>query len=95
VARFYNTSAGYKKQLKLMNALLLLIALVNGLDSALFIELSIYNLKGQLVDCICKEKQNSGYHSYKWNPNSISLGIYLIKLTADSYTDIRRCVYSQ
>src|SRR3990172_2067978 len=39
-------------------------------SSASFIELSIYNLKGQLVDCICKEKQNSGRHSYKWNPNS-------------------------
>jgi uncharacterized Fe-S center protein len=66
-----------------------------SLDSASFIELSIHNLKGQRVDCICKEKQNPGTHSYKWNPHSIGSGIYLIKLTADNHTDIRRCIYSQ
>ena len=65
------------------------------LNSASFVELSIYNAKGQLVDCICKEKQNSGHHSYKWNPNSASTGMYFIKLTADNYTDIRRCIYLQ
>ena len=56
-------------------------------------ELSIYNLKGQLVDCICKEKQNPGHHSYKWNPDSRSTGVYFIKLTADNYTDVKRCIY--
>jgi len=65
------------------------------LDSASFVDLSIHNVKGQLVDRICKEKQNSGHHSNKWNPNSISTGIYFIKLTADNYTDIKRCIYSQ
>ncbi len=64
-----------------------------SLNSASFVELSIYNLKGQLVDCICKEKQNSGRYSYTWNPDSISTGIYFIKLTADNYADIKRCIY--
>jgi uncharacterized Fe-S center protein len=65
------------------------------LDSASFVDLSIYNAKGQLVDCLCKETQNAGHHSYQWNPNGISTGLYFIKLTADNYTDIQRCVYSQ
>ena len=66
-----------------------------SLDSASFVDLSIYNLRGQLVDCICKEKQNPGPHSYQWNPHLIGSGIYLIRLTADKYTDIKRCIYSQ
>lgn len=63
------------------------------LSSASFVELSIFNLKGQLVNCICKEKQNSGIHSYTWNPNSASTSMYFIQLTADNHTDIRRCIY--
>jgi uncharacterized Fe-S center protein len=63
------------------------------LNSASFVELSIYNLKGQRVDCICKEKQNAGQYSYKWNPNSTGTGMYFIKLKADSYTDMKRCIY--
>jgi uncharacterized protein len=63
------------------------------LGSASFVDLSIYNLKGQLVDCIFKENQNAGHHSSKWNPNSISAGIYFIKLTAGTHTDVTRCIY--
>lgn len=66
-----------------------------NLKSDSFVELSVYNLNGQLIDCICRETQNSGFHSYKWNPNSISTGMYFIKLTADNYTDIKRCIYLQ
>ena len=65
------------------------------LNSASLVELSIYNSKGELVDCICKEKQNSGHHIYKWNPDSKSTGMYFIKLAADNYTDTRRCIYLQ
>ncbi len=65
------------------------------LKSASFVDLSIYNVKGQLVDCICKENQNSGYYSKKWNPDRISTGIYFIKLTVENYTDIKRCIYTQ
>ncbi|MBN1999103.1 T9SS type A sorting domain-containing protein, partial [candidate division KSB1 bacterium] len=65
------------------------------LNSASFVDLSIYNLKGQLVDKICNEKQYPGRHSFRWNPHSISTGTYLIKLSADNFTAVRRCVYLQ
>ena len=64
-----------------------------SLSLASFVDLSIFNLQGQLIDCICKEKQSAGYHSYQWNASSKSSGIYFIKLTADNYTDVKRCVY--
>jgi uncharacterized protein len=63
-----------------------------SLYSDAFVELSIYNVKGQLVDCICREKQNSGPHSYKWSPSSTSTSMYFIKLTVDNYTDTKRCI---
>jgi hypothetical protein len=63
------------------------------LGSASFVDLSIYNLKGQLVDCIFKENQSGGHHSSQWNPNSISAGIYFIRLTAGTHTDVTRCIY--
>ncbi len=63
------------------------------LTSPAHVELSIYNLKGQLVDCICRETQIAGRHSYRWSPASESTSVYLIKLTANNFTDVRRCAY--
>ncbi len=65
------------------------------LKSAAFVDVSVYNSKGQLVDCICKENQMMGHHTYTWNPNSNSTGMYFIKLTVDSFSDVKRCIYLQ
>ncbi|HPN45736.1 MAG TPA: T9SS type A sorting domain-containing protein [bacterium] len=63
-----------------------------SLNSAAFVDLSIYNVNGQLVDQICRENQTSGYHSYKWSPRTTSTSMYFIKLTVDNYTDTKRCI---
>lgn len=63
------------------------------LKNASFVELSIYNIKGQLVECLCKGNQSFGNHSIKWNPKSVSTGVYFIKLTANNFTDVKRCIY--
>ena len=64
-----------------------------SLGSSAFVDLSIYDVKGQLVDCICKEHQSAGRHSSEWNPHSISAGIYFVRLTAGNHADVTRCLY--
>jgi hypothetical protein len=40
-------------------------------------------------------KTGAGHTSYTWNPNGIGSGLSFIKLAANGYTDMTRCVYSQ
>ncbi|HMA61393.1 MAG TPA: T9SS type A sorting domain-containing protein, partial [bacterium] len=48
------------------------------------VNLSIYNLSGQLVKTLVNEKQNSGKYQIKFNGSQISSGIYFYKLSLNS-----------
>ena len=46
---------------------------------------SIFNLKGQIV---VSESFVAGNHSYKWNANKYSSGVYFYKLQSESYSKV-------
>ena len=48
-----------------------------------YIELKIYNIKGQLVDTLVKGNQNAGDHSVIWNAKGISSGMYFYQISVD------------
>ena len=50
-----------------------------NLSNDIEISISIYDLKGALVDRLFKGKMGSGYHNISWKPKSISSGIYIVK----------------
>ncbi|MCK4312805.1 MAG: T9SS type A sorting domain-containing protein [Candidatus Cloacimonetes bacterium] len=59
------------------------------------VSLRIYNIKGQLVETLVDDVQLPGYHSVVWNvpeKSGISHGIYLYHITADDFTDTKKCV---
>ncbi len=47
--------------------------------------LSIFNLKGQIIE---SQRFNSGKHDYLWNAENCSSGVYLYKLQTESFTEI-------
>lgn len=59
------------------------------------ISLKIYNIKGQLVETLVDEVQQSGYHSVVWNvteKSRISSGIYFYRITAGDFKITKKCV---
>ena len=48
-----------------------------------YIELKIYNIKGQLVDALVKGNQNAGNHSVIWNAKGFSSGQYFYQISVD------------
>ena len=44
----------------------------------------IYNTNGQLIETISQGHVNPGSHQITWNPNGISSGIYIVRLTTDN-----------
>ncbi len=56
-----------------------------GLSAAGDVKLSIYNIRGQLVDVIQSGFQPAGYHSVEWAPGELPSGIYLVEMRAGEF----------
>ncbi len=54
--------------------------------------LSIYNLKGQLVETLINGNMTKGEHTVKWDASKHGSGIYFYKLRYDNKTEIRKCI---
>ncbi len=46
------------------------------------VNISVYNLLGQVVDVIVNEEQSAGWKEVKWNASGFASGMYFYKLTA-------------
>lgn len=53
------------------------------LKKAGYVELKIYNVKGQLVDTLVKDNQNTGNYSVIWDAKGISSGVYFYQISVD------------
>jgi len=55
-----------------------------------FVELSIYNLKGQLIDVLVQGERKAGYYSELWNARdysnvAVGNGIYIVRMRAGDF----------
>ena len=63
-----------------------------------YIELKIFNIKGELVRTLVKDERNIGDHSVIWNGDDesgkhVSSGVYLYKLNVNNKTEaVKKCV---
>ncbi|MCF7911730.1 MAG: T9SS type A sorting domain-containing protein [Candidatus Cloacimonetes bacterium] len=54
-----------------------------SLDHTGFVEITIFNIKGQIVEQLINETYSSGDHSITWQPPAASSGIYLAQYKLD------------
>ena len=54
-----------------------------GLTKKSEVDISIYNLKGQLVEKIIQGSYDPGYHTVKYSVENLSNGIYFYKMSVD------------
>jgi hypothetical protein len=55
-----------------------------------YVNLSVYNVAGQLVDVLQDGEMAAGNHSVNWNASTVSSGVYFYKLTVNDYTTTKR-----
>jgi hypothetical protein len=53
------------------------------------VELEVYNISGQKVATLIDGQQEAGYRSVTWDASEVSSGVYLYKLAAGDYTEIK------
>ncbi len=52
--------------------------------------LSVYDIKGRLVELITNKDYSVGYHNLIWDAENIPTGLYLIRMEAQEYTTIQK-----
>lgn len=50
-----------------------------------FVDITVYNLAGQKVTTLLSEKMKTGKQEITWNAESVSSGIYIIRLSSDVF----------
>jgi hypothetical protein len=56
------------------------------------VSLKIFNILGEEVSILVSERLSAGSYSYEWDAGNIASGIYLYKLEAERYVEIRKMV---
>lgn len=59
------------------------------------VNLSIFDLSGQMVAVLVNEPKLAGVYMATWQAIGISSGIYLINLTTDRFSETRKCIFQK
>ena len=54
--------------------------------------LSIYNVVGQLIETLVNEYDNAGFHTVEWNASRVGSGVYFYRIEAGEYTETKKCL---
>ena len=57
------------------------------------VQLDVYDIKGALVETLLDRKLTPGSHSYRWQPSSISAGVYFLRLTTPDEIFTQKVTY--
>ena len=62
------------------------------LPKSSFVNLSVYNVLGQLIEVLVNENQNAGSHSVIWDAIDVNAGLYFYHISAGEYSAVRKCL---
>jgi len=57
-----------------------------------FVNISIYDINGRMLETIMNEKVEPGYHAINWNGDHYSSGVYFYKITAAQFSATGKCL---
>ncbi|MBA4313467.1 MAG: hypothetical protein C0417_12660 [Chlorobiaceae bacterium] len=57
-----------------------------------FISLKIYNVLGQEVATLIEGEKAPGYYEIEWNADNMPTGVYVYKIMAGNFTDVKRMI---
>ncbi|MDP8238278.1 MAG: right-handed parallel beta-helix repeat-containing protein, partial [Candidatus Hatepunaea meridiana] len=66
-----------------------------GVSCLTNVSISVYDLKGQLVETLINDKQSAGTYTINWNSRGLSSGLYIVRLNAEGFSMIRKVVLTK
>jgi hypothetical protein len=55
-----------------------------------FVNISVYNLLGQLVATLINQEKDAGIHTVEFDGSNFSSGTYIYRITAGTYTEVKK-----
>ena len=52
--------------------------------------MSVYNIRGQVVEVLVDRNMQAGYHNIIWNADGISSGMYFVKVQNNTNSAIQK-----
>ncbi|OYV85950.1 MAG: hypothetical protein B7Z63_04735 [Ignavibacteriae bacterium 37-53-5] len=56
------------------------------------VTLKVYDALGREVAALVEARQNAGYHQITFNASKLSSGVYFYRITAGTFTDVKKLV---
>ena len=58
------------------------------------VQISVYDVTGQLVETVKDEQMTAGQHEVVWSPENLADGVYFVQMTVDGAVTTRRIVHT-
>lgn len=57
-----------------------------------FVTLKVYNITGQLIASLVDGQKSAGRYAVKWNAANVSSGVYIYRITAGDFSDVKKSI---
>ena len=54
---------------------------------------SIFNIRGELTNEYSLINGQPGYNTFNWHPKNLSAGVYLVRLTGETFSSTQKAIY--
>ena len=61
-----------------------------ALDVDGFVSMSVFNIRGQVVEVLVDRNMKAGYHNVVWNADGISSGMYFVRVETGANTAMQK-----
>jgi len=63
-----------------------------GLTKRSHVEITIYDINGNLIETLINSNKNPGYHKATWNANNVPSGVYFYQIQTRNFTEVKKCI---
>ena len=56
------------------------------------VKITIFDLTGRLVMELINENRSAGYHTLQWDASNLPSGVYLYRMQAGNFSDMKKCL---
>jgi len=56
------------------------------------VKIEVFDISGRLIETLLNQYHEPGGYSVNWNASNVGTGVYLYRITAGQFTDVKKCI---
>lgn len=66
--------------------------IIYELPKSSFVTLKVYNIAGQMIATLIDGQKSAGRYAVKWNAANVGSGVYIYRITAGNFSDVKKSI---